>query len=209
MKKRSAGPSGLPDDMKRRPNLADDGALAVTRGPLRNATALTLDCGHLPGPDLPARIARNSYRSPSLRGVVRPIRPSQCRPRGSSKQWVPPCGLFVPKPSCSVRCQRCGMPELGTIVRRCPLASAAGDGRRYSLGYSVPRWLLLDHLDANYWRVPVGVQSVQLAVCGDVRSAGLDLLHGLTLTSGGRQASPRLQSSGCSPAADTADQHYP
>lgn len=27
-------------------------------------------------------------------------------------------GLFVPKPSRSVRCQRCGMPELGTIVRR-------------------------------------------------------------------------------------------
>ena len=58
-------------------------------------------------------------------------------------------GLFVPKPSRGGRCQRCRMPELGTIVRRCPLASAAGNGRRYSLGYSVPRWLLLDHLDAN------------------------------------------------------------
>lgn len=58
-------------------------------------------------------------------------------------------GLFVPKPSRSVRRQRCRMTELGTTVRGCPLASVAGDGRRYSLGYSVPRWLLLDHLDAN------------------------------------------------------------
>ena len=55
-------------------------------------------------------------------------------------------GLFVPKPDRSVHCQRCGMPKLGTIVRPCPLASATGDGRRYSLGYSVPRRLLLDHL---------------------------------------------------------------
>ena len=54
-------------------------------------------------------------------------------------------GLFVPKPSRGTHCQRCGMLVLGTIVRRCPLASAASDGRRYSLGYSVPRCLLLGH----------------------------------------------------------------
>jgi hypothetical protein len=47
-------------------------------------------------------------------------------------------GLFVPKPSRGAHCQRWGMPDLGTIVRRCPLVFAAGDGRRYSLGYSVP-----------------------------------------------------------------------
>ena len=44
---------------------------------------------------------------------------------------------FVPKPTSDVDCQGCGMPDLGSIVHRCPLASAADGGDRYSLGYSV------------------------------------------------------------------------
>ena len=47
-------------------------------------------------------------------------------------------GLFVPKPSRGAGCQRCGMPDLGTTVRRRPLASTAGGGDCYSLGYSAP-----------------------------------------------------------------------
>ncbi len=66
-------------------------------------------------------------------------------------------GLFVPKPSHRVRCQRCGVPDLGTTVRRCPLAFTAVGGDCYSLGYSVAReWgrgpRSDDHLDANYRR---------------------------------------------------------
>jgi len=37
------------------------------------------------------------------------------------------CGLFVPKPSTGAGCQRCGMSDLGSTVRRCPLASTALD----------------------------------------------------------------------------------
>jgi hypothetical protein len=50
-----------------------------------------------------------------------------------------PAGLFVPKPSRGAGCQGCGLPGLGSIVRRCPLASAAVGGDCYSLGYSVAR----------------------------------------------------------------------
>jgi hypothetical protein len=45
-------------------------------------------------------------------------------------------GPFVPKPSSRTDSQRCGIPDLGSIVRGRPLASTAGDGDGYSLGYS-------------------------------------------------------------------------
>src|SRR5262249_41254286 len=48
-------------------------------------------------------------------------------------------GLFVPKPSTGAGYQRCGMPDLGSTVRRCPLASTAVGSGCYSLGYSVVR----------------------------------------------------------------------
>jgi len=48
-------------------------------------------------------------------------------------------GLFVPKPSRRADCQRCSVPELGITVRQRPLASVAGDGDCYSVGYSVRR----------------------------------------------------------------------
>ena len=58
-------------------------------------------------------------------------------------------GLFVPKPSRRINCQRRIMPDLGTIVRQRLLASTAGTGDCYSLGYSAPGRLRLGHLDAN------------------------------------------------------------
>jgi hypothetical protein len=48
-------------------------------------------------------------------------------------------GPFVPKPSTGAGYQRCGMSDLGSTVRRCPLASTAVGGDCYSLGYSVAR----------------------------------------------------------------------
>jgi hypothetical protein len=45
-------------------------------------------------------------------------------------------GLFVPKASTNADYQRRGTPDLGRTVRGCPLASAAGGGDCYSLGYS-------------------------------------------------------------------------
>jgi hypothetical protein len=48
-------------------------------------------------------------------------------------------GLLVPKPSTGAGYQRCGMSDLGSTVRRCPLASTAVGGDCYSLGYSVAR----------------------------------------------------------------------
>jgi hypothetical protein len=63
-------------------------------------------------------------------------------------------GIFVPKPSTCADCQRCGTPDLGTTIRRRPLASTAGGGDRYSLGYSVAP-------EAKYWPrlLPPGVGS--------------------------------------------------
>ena len=46
-------------------------------------------------------------------------------------------GLFVPKPSRRIDCQGHIVPDLGAIVRQRPLASSAGGGDCYSLGYSV------------------------------------------------------------------------
>ena len=63
-------------------------------------------------------------------------------------------GLFVPKLSRRIDCQRRIMPGLGAIVRQRPLVSTAGTGDRYSLGYSALGGLRLGHLDANYRRVP-------------------------------------------------------
>jgi len=48
-------------------------------------------------------------------------------------------GLFVPKPSTGANYQRYGMSDLGSTIRRCPLASTAVGGDCYSLGYSVAR----------------------------------------------------------------------
>src|SRR5487761_1294100 len=42
-------------------------------------------------------------------------------------------GLFVPKPSRAVDCQRRGTLDLGATVRQCLLASTAGGGDCYSL----------------------------------------------------------------------------
>jgi hypothetical protein len=61
------------------------------------------------------------------------------------------------------------MPDLGAIVRQRPLASTAGTGDSYSLGYSAPGRLRLGHLDANYWRVPARGQPVQPSACADAR----------------------------------------
>jgi hypothetical protein len=77
-----------------------------------------------------------------------------------------PNGLFVPKSSRRVRCQRSGLSGLGTIVRRCPLAPIVGRGDCCSLAYSVARgWAMIpgsdDHLDANYRRDPGRDQTVQ------------------------------------------------
>jgi hypothetical protein len=76
-------------------------------------------------------------------------------------------GLFVPKPSHCTGCQHCGMPDLGTTVRQRPLASAAGGGDCYSLGYSASGMLRLDRLDANYVRASARVQPMQLSSCAD------------------------------------------
>jgi hypothetical protein len=46
-------------------------------------------------------------------------------------------GLFVPKPSHRTDCQRCGISDLGSAVRRRPLASTAVGGDCYSVGYSL------------------------------------------------------------------------
>ena len=40
-------------------------------------------------------------------------------------------GLFVPKPTRDVDCQGGALPDLGSIVRRCPLPSAAVGGDCY------------------------------------------------------------------------------
>ena len=48
-------------------------------------------------------------------------------------------GLFVPKPTRDVDCQGGGLPDLGSTVRRCPLASSAVGGDSYSFGFSVAR----------------------------------------------------------------------
>jgi hypothetical protein len=69
--------------------------------------------------------------------------------------------LFVPKPSRRTDCQRHIMPDLGTIARQRPLASAAGGGDCYLLGYSAPRRLRLGHLYTNYRRVPARDLPVQ------------------------------------------------
>jgi integrase len=69
--------------------------------------------------------------------------------------------LFVPKPTRRVDCQRQDAPDLGTTVRQRPLASAAGGGDCYSLGYSAPGRLRLGHLDANYRHDPDRGQTVQ------------------------------------------------
>lgn len=47
--------------------------------------------------------------------------------------------LFVPKPSTNVGCRGCGVSDLASAVRRCPLAYAATGGDCYSPGYSVAR----------------------------------------------------------------------
>jgi hypothetical protein len=52
-------------------------------------------------------------------------------------------GLFVPKPTRDAGCQGCGLPGLGSTVRRCPLTSTAVGGDCYSLGYSVAREAVL------------------------------------------------------------------
>jgi hypothetical protein len=46
-------------------------------------------------------------------------------------------GLFVPKPSCAMDCQRCGMRDLRTTVHQCPLLSTTDGGDCYSPRYSV------------------------------------------------------------------------
>jgi hypothetical protein len=48
-------------------------------------------------------------------------------------------GLFVPKPSTGAACQRRSWPELGQIVRMCPLVSDAVGGDCHSLRHSVAR----------------------------------------------------------------------
>jgi len=58
--------------------------------------------------------------------------------------WVSPTGRRFADPasssrSCGAACKRCGVPDLGTTVCRCPLASTAGGSDCYSLGYSVAR----------------------------------------------------------------------
>src|SRR5260370_248453 len=53
-------------------------------------------------------------------------------------------GLFAPKPRQGAVCQHRRMPDLGTTVHPRPLASAAGRGDCYSLGYSVARVVLAD-----------------------------------------------------------------
>jgi hypothetical protein len=50
------------------------------------------------------------------------------------------CGLFVPKPTRDVDCQGSGLPDLGSDVRRCPLASTAVGGDCYSVRYSLFGW---------------------------------------------------------------------
>jgi hypothetical protein len=57
----------------------------------------------------------------------------------SEADGVVKLGLFVPKPSSVADHLRCGMPDLGMTVYRRPLASTAGDGDSYSLGYSAAR----------------------------------------------------------------------
>jgi hypothetical protein len=47
-------------------------------------------------------------------------------------------GLFVPKPIREADSLGCRVPDLRSIIRRCPLASIAGDGDGYSLRYSEP-----------------------------------------------------------------------
>jgi hypothetical protein len=81
-------------------------------------------------------------------------------------------GLFVPKPSRGADCQGCDMPDLGTSVRQRPLASAAGGSDCYSLGYSAPGRLRLDHLDANYRRFPLLVRPRQLTRASHVSGSG-------------------------------------
>lgn len=48
-------------------------------------------------------------------------------------------GLFVPKLGNGAGCQGCGVSDLGSIVRRCPLACTAVGGDCYSFAYSVAR----------------------------------------------------------------------
>jgi hypothetical protein len=48
-------------------------------------------------------------------------------------------GPFVPKPSRGEGHQACRRSDLGSSVRRCPLASVAEGGDCYSLGYSPVR----------------------------------------------------------------------
>jgi hypothetical protein len=45
-------------------------------------------------------------------------------------------GLFVPEPARDADYQGCGMSDLGSVVRRRPLASPAVGGDPYSLGES-------------------------------------------------------------------------
>jgi hypothetical protein len=70
-------------------------------------------------------------------------------------------GLFVPKPSRRIDCQRRIVPDLGAIVRQLLLAAAAGGGDCYSLGYSARGSPRLGHLNANYWRGPASDRTVQ------------------------------------------------
>ena len=63
------------------------------------------------------------------------VLPAQGRALTFKRQQSMP-GLFVPKPSRGAGCQGSGLPDLGTTARQRPLASTAGRGDCYSLGYS-------------------------------------------------------------------------
>lgn len=82
-------------------------------------------CGRLASGIWPA--ARPPNTGPSLR-TRPPLTSSSADPRGH--------GLFVPKPSHQACRLSLSASEVQRIVRPRPLASAAGDSRSYSLGYS-------------------------------------------------------------------------
>jgi hypothetical protein len=73
-----------------------------------------------------------------------PLVPAACGP------YVAQVGLFVPKPSIDVDCQRCIACDLGGTVHQRPLVSAAGGGDSYSLGYSCTTRLAGHPLLAKY-----------------------------------------------------------